>query len=192
MDEKARKKWNDIYSNDRSGVTTAVEVLSENLHLLPESGRALDLACGLGANALFLAGRGLDTHAWDCSEVALEQLQETAASKGLNIHTEHRDVVENPPEQNSFDIIVVSRFLERTIIQYIIDAVRTGGLIFYQTYTVNKPDSYGPANPDFLLRENELLNLFSSLSLLFYRENGLTGNISLGNRNEAMLVAKVS
>ncbi len=191
MDEKARKKWNDIYSKERSSESLAVTVLRDNLHLLPESGRALDLACGLGANALLLANRGFDTHAWDCSDIALEKLLERAASEGLTIKTELRDVVENPPEKNSFDIIVVSRFLDRSIINNIIDAVKTGGLIFYQTYTVNKLDTYGPTSVEYLLKENELLDLFSSLSILFYREDGQTGDMSSGNRNEAMLVSKV-
>lgn len=47
------------------------QVLLDNSHLLPASGRALDLACGLGANALYLAKRGMTTSAWDLSPVQL-------------------------------------------------------------------------------------------------------------------------
>jgi 2-polyprenyl-3-methyl-5-hydroxy-6-metoxy-1,4-benzoquinol methylase len=192
MDEKARIKWNEIYSKERPSEAFAVQVLTENLHLLPESGRALDMACGLGANAMLLAERGLETHAWDCSEVALDRLQERANRQGLIINIEHRDVVTNPPEQNTFDIIVVSRFLERSIIRNIIDAIHPDGLVIYQTYTVNKLDTQGPTSMEYLLQENELLHLFRSLTVLFYREDGQTGNMLSGNRNEAMLVAQAA
>jgi len=58
-------KWNARYRMADTTVADPAVVLSENLHLLPARGCALDLACGAGANALLLARHGLETHAWD-------------------------------------------------------------------------------------------------------------------------------
>ncbi len=55
--DKVREKWNRIYSQNRSPGSPST-VLTDNLHLWPSRGTALDLACGLGADSLFLAARG--------------------------------------------------------------------------------------------------------------------------------------
>jgi len=181
-------KWDRIY---REGgplkERSPARVLAEFQHLLPASGRALDLACGGGANALLLAARGLETHAWDISGEAIRQL--SAAANGA-IRCAQRDIVTEPPPAESFDVIVVTRFLDRELIPRIIAALRPRGLIYYQTFTRERIDDSGPGNPDYRLAVNELLALFAGLRVLFYREEGRIGDLAQGFRNEAMLVAR--
>lgn len=184
-----KHKWNQRYQASE-GSSLAAQVLVENAHLLPKQGDALDLACGLGANAIFLAKQGLSTIAWDISDIAIGQLNSSCENLSLQIATEVRDVVLHPPAQSSFDLIVISRFLERKIIPSLIEALRPGGLIFYQTFVVNKQADVGPSNPEYLLKPNELLKLFQSLIIRVYREEGLEGDLGKGFRNEAMLVAQ--
>jgi tellurite methyltransferase len=62
--------------------------------------------------------------------------------------------------------------------------------LFYQTFTRNKLDQHGPSNPDYLLGDNELLSLFSSLSLVFYQEYARIGDWRYGNRNEACFIGQ--
>ncbi len=181
-------KWNTRYRE--AGAADAAQVLRENHHLLPASGAALDLACGLGGNALLLARAGLRTRAWDISPVAIERLNAEASAAGLPLRAEVRDVLVAPPTALSFDVIVVSRFLERDLCPTLMAALRPGGLLFYQTFTRDKATPGGPANPDFLLAENELLRLFGGLRLRVYREEGSIGNVQHGFRNEALLVAQ--
>ena len=69
-----KEKWDRIYQTKDHTNKQAAQILIENQHLLPESGKALDLACGLGANALLLAKHDLETHAWDISKVAITKL----------------------------------------------------------------------------------------------------------------------
>jgi SAM-dependent methyltransferase len=186
-----QSKWNLRYASGASGaLPRPAEVLSENRHLLPKTGTVLDLACGLGGNALLLAQRGLQTHAWDISNVAIERLNDLAASQGLQLDAEVRDVVRCPPSPNRFDVIVVSRFLHRPLVPDIIRALSASGLVFYQTFIEDKPADVGPGNPEYLLSENELLQLFSALRILLYREEGRVGDIAQGFRYEAMLVAQ--
>ncbi len=181
--------WNDRYRrNDRVPEPTAV--LRDYAHLLPTQGRALDLACGLGSNGILLAQAGLETWAWDLSSVAIATLDARAMALGIALHTEARDVVERPPPPESFDVIVVSHFLERGLAPALQAALRPGGLLYYQTFTEARVDDTGPRNPDFRLDDNELPRLFRGLKIRAYREEGRTGDVSLGFRNEAMLVGE--
>ena len=190
MSKIEEDKWNAIYQSSPHDQKHAVQVLTENQHLLPESGKALDLACGLGANALFLAQHNLNTCAWDISSEAISTLDKFAKNSNINLDTEVRDVSRNPPHENTFDIIVVSHFLDRKIIPDIKNALKKNGRIFYQTFIADKTNDSGPKNPDYLLDKNELLSLFNEFIILVYREEGSVGDTCKGFRNEAMLIAQ--
>lgn len=139
---------------------------------------ALDLACGRGGNGEWLGARGFEVAAWDSSETVIEAIRQRPGSRIAT--AEIRNVLVEPPSGSSFDVIVVSRFLERAICPAIEAALRPAGLLFYQTFT------QGLSNPEFLLRPNELLALFPMLSICHYRETspGEDGKV------EAMLVGQ--
>ncbi|MES9945222.1 MAG: methyltransferase domain-containing protein [Candidatus Thiodiazotropha sp.] len=188
--QNLREKWDKRHA-DADKRPTPAEVLERNLHLLPAQGLALDLACGLGGNALTLARHGLDVVAWDISPVAIQRLNACAAEEGLtNLTGEVRDVEQSSPPRNHFDLIIVSYYLERALIPDLVDALRSGGLLYYQTFIQAAVSATGPQNPAFRLADNELLNLFSSLQLRYYREENRLGNLDQGTRDVAMLVAQ--
>lgn len=186
----SQQKWNRLYSEQADVAATVAEVLTQNSHLLPADGRALDLACGLGANTLFLAERGLTPSAWDISSVAIEALQTEALAQGFNIDAQVRDVITQPPAAETFEVIVVSHFLHRALSDSLIEALTPGGLLFYQTFCRQKVYEQGPKNPDYLLEDNELLQMFSRMKLRVYREEALLGDLLHGWRNQALLVAE--
>ncbi|MCZ6803354.1 MAG: methyltransferase domain-containing protein [Proteobacteria bacterium] len=190
MNILTKDKWDKHYNSCANELTTPAEVLFHNQHLLPAQGTALDLACGRGANAICLAENGLTVTAWDISSSALEHLSNNAKEKGLTVNSEFRDLSKHPPESDSFDIIVVSRFLDRDIIPDIHNAIKSDGLIFYQTFIKDKVNETGPNNPDYLLDKNELLTFFKDWKIIFYREEGQIGNVESGFRNQAMLIAQ--
>ena len=142
-------KWNHIYSQDQD-CYPAVDVLAENEFLLPAIGMALDLACGLGANAMFLAELGLAVTAWDISYVAIDKLRAYAVQQGLSINARQEKITAESFTESSFDVIVVSRFLDRTLSDAIIGALKPDGLLFYQTFTREKASPKPPNNPDYL------------------------------------------
>ncbi len=181
-------KWDARYRQARE--SSPAQVLLDNRHLLPASGTALDVACGLGANALLLAEHGLTTHAWDNSSVAIDKLRGRAQAHGVSVEAAVRDVIAHPPGSESFDIIVVTRFLERGLAPQLTRALRVDGLLFYQTFTRTRVSDVGPSNPDYRLADGELLVMFSALQVLVYREEGKVGDISRGFRDEAMMVAR--
>ena len=182
-----KEKWNERY-RAATGERQASRVLTENRHLLPDNGRALDLACGLGGNAILLAQQGLKVDAWDIADVAIAALQGMAIERQLSIQAEVRDVEVKPPEPESFDVIVVSYFLDRDIIPALIQALKPDGLIYYQTFIRQRVSDRGPQQEEFRLADQELLQLFSELRIIFYREEGCVGDLQNGFRDEAMLV----
>jgi SAM-dependent methyltransferase len=195
MSKALQEKWNLRYQEQEINTARPARVLEENSYLLPQYGKALDLACGLGGNAQVLARLGLDVDAVDLSSVAIEKIQDYAKSHTLPINAFVRDVEKDglPPEQyDAYDIIVVSYFLERSLFPQIISRLADGGLLFYQTWTKEKVDGNenGPSNPGFLLKPGELSRLCNDLRIVYYRENGLLGDTQKGIRNEAMLVGQ--
>ena len=189
-DEQARGKWDRKYRETPAGKPRACAVLREYAFLLPATGTGLDLACGRGGNALFLARQGLQAHAWDISGEAVEALVREAEAEELCVETEVRDVQESPPEPGTFDVICVSFYLERGLCGALIEALRPGGLLFYQTFLHEKVTDEGPGNPAYRLGANELLGLFAPLHVLAYQELGRVGDTGQGVRDSAWLVAQ--
>ncbi len=187
-DQSLQNKWDERYKASEPGVGPPVRVLNDFAHLLPGSGEALDLACGMGANALFLARRGLVTHAWDISNVAIAKLQAYADAAGLPLHGRVHDAIRQPPARDSLDVIVMAHFLERGLCSDLVDALRPGGLLFFQTFTRTFVNPAGPSQDIFRLADNELLRMFPALRVLAYREEGTVGDTSLGFRDEALFV----
>lgn len=188
-DRALLEKWNQRHAaaEDRGQVAT---VLEQNIHLATPGCRALDLACGRGANTLFMAGQGLQVSAWDLSPVAIERLREGARETGVAIDGVVRDVIQSPPEPDSFDLILVSFFLHRPLAPAISRALRPGGLLYYQTYSRAAVSSEGPSSAAFRLDDNELLTLFPDLRVRVYREERLLGDTTRGWRDMVMLVAE--
>jgi 2-polyprenyl-3-methyl-5-hydroxy-6-metoxy-1,4-benzoquinol methylase len=184
-----KKKWNDRY-RAATGERQASRVLKENLHLLPDNGRALDLACGLGGNSILLAQQGLKVDAWDIADVPIAALQAVALRRQLPIQAAVRDVEANLPMPETFDVIIVSYFLERDIIPALVQALKPGGMIFYQTFIQQRVSDRGPQREEFRLADQELLHLFSGLQVLFYREEGCVGDVQKGFRDEAMFIGR--
>ena len=148
----------------------------------------MDVACGLGGNTLFLAERLLNVTATDISSVAVERINQWQNP----LVTTHCAAIDSLLKQQlSYDVIVVSRYLDRSICDALAAALRLKGLLFYQTFTRDKVNcDEGPSNPDYLLAPNELLTLFSDLKVLAFSDQGKVGKLCSGFRNQSYLVAQ--
>ena len=154
------------------------ELLVRYVNLLPTHGRALDLACGLAGNALLLAGHGLQTTAVDDNAEVLARAAQHVRNTGLGIELRQQDAA-LPLRPARYDVITVSRFLERGLAPAIERALKPGGLLCYQTFSVDVTPGRGPGNRDYLLKRNELLRLFPSLVVLAYHEALIPGQAGL-------------
>ena len=119
-------------------------------------GRVLDVACGRGRHAKWLALRGHPVEAVDRDESALHALDGVAG-----ISTCRTDL-ENGPwpyAGDRFAAVVVVNYLHRPLFKHLLAAVAPGGVLIYETFAAGN-ERYGrPTNPDFLLQPGELLQV---------------------------------
>jgi tellurite methyltransferase len=133
---------------------------------------ALDLACGAGRDAVFLAQHGFAVEGWDHAPEALERALELAKHHGVTVHTELRDL-ERPdlePPEPLFDVIVCFRFLHRPLFPWMERALAPGGWLVYETFRVGQERFGRPMRAHFLLARDELARAFPSLETIQYEE----------------------
>lgn len=136
-------------------------------------GLALDLACGQGRNALYLAREGFQVEAWDRDAAVLEDLRVAAESLRLAALTTQLVDLEQAPEipPASFDLIAVFYYLQRDLVPQIVRALKPGGILVYETFLMDNHERFNhPRRREFCLNHNELLSLFRELRVLAYRE----------------------
>ena len=122
MASAATQKWNARFARAKKPVNAA-KVLHNHIEFLPQQGTAVDLACGLGGNALLLANHGLATSAWDAAEIGLAKLQLFAAQQQLTVTTRQVDLESDIFPAQTFDIVTVSHYLHRPLFPKIIAAL---------------------------------------------------------------------
>ena len=135
--------------------------------------RGLDVASGAGRHAVQMASWGIETIAVDFSEVALRLAASRAEAAGCELTTLCLDL-EGPTTDlgdGVYDLVSVFNYLHRPLVPALKRCIRRGGIVVYKTYTQEQRKfATGPRNPAYLLRDRELLELFSGFDRLVYRE----------------------
>lgn len=127
-------------------------------HLIPPGGRVLDLACGHGRHARYLAFRGHAVLACDRDPLALASLAGVPGVETLQIDLENDAPWPFPDRQ--FEAIVVVNYLHRPLFPHLAQGLVQGGVLIYETFVLGN-ECYGkPSNPAFLLARDELLDEF--------------------------------
>jgi len=148
------------------------DLLLEYLSLLTEKtppGPILDMASGDGHNGIFLAQRGLPVICCDKSRDALDRAGRLAAKYGViitlwQVDLEREEI--DPLPQEFYGGILVFRYLHRPLIPSIRKGLRKGGILIYETFTVEQPKFGKPHNPDFLLKPGELHRWFQDWNII--------------------------
>jgi 2-polyprenyl-3-methyl-5-hydroxy-6-metoxy-1,4-benzoquinol methylase len=162
------------HSYDYSDVEPS-KFLVDNLGLLPE-GRVLDVAMGNGRNAVYLARMGFSVEGVDISEEAVRKALNLAASNRVTIEAETADLEKGYSiKPDTYDLMICFNYLQRNLVPQMKAGLKKGGMIVYETYIIDQAQFGRPRNPDFLLKHNELLDLFRDFRCLRYRE-GLFNN----------------
>jgi tellurite methyltransferase len=184
MSLKDKEKWDSKYETDE--YITGKEPsrwLQENAGLLAKCGKALDIAGGEGRNSVFAASKGYEVICLDISENGLRKAQFLAQEKNAKITTVLADLDNNSLKENKYDLILCFNFLERSLFSGIHQALKPGGLIFYETFTVDYL-KYSSFKKEWVLEANELLQAFSDFRILRYQE------VDENSRGFASLVAQ--
>jgi 2-polyprenyl-3-methyl-5-hydroxy-6-metoxy-1,4-benzoquinol methylase len=149
--------------------------LVENVELLPK-GRALDLAMGNGRNAIYLAKMGFEVEGVDISPEAVNSALQSAEKAGVIIEVQVADLEKGfHIKGEAYDVIICFNYLQRSLIPEIKRGLRRGGMVVYETYIVDQAQFGKPKNPDYLLKHNELLDMFREFRCLRYREGVFKG-----------------
>ena len=123
---------------------------------IPAAGRVLDVACGGGRHARYLAARGYQVEAVDRDTEALRRL---AGVAGVTTRVADLEGAAWPYAAGQFDAVVVTNYLHRRLFEHLLVALAPGGVLIYETFALGN-ERYGrPSNPDFLLQPGELLKV---------------------------------
>ena len=117
----------------------------------------------------FAASLGYDVMGLDISEMGLKKALHLAREKNLHINTLASDLDDFEFEENAFDLVLCFNFLDRKLFPGIRKTLKPGGLVVYETFTLDHL-KYTDFKREWVLETNELLKEFHSFRVLRYRE----------------------
>ncbi len=168
-------RWNRKYAGGAGSVDPAGEPeLAVAASALPGRGLALELACGRGANALYLARLGYEVIAVDCAINGLGACNRTARRLGLPVYPVVMDLERAVLPPGRFRLVCVVRYLNRGLFPALAEALAPGGILFYKTFNGRHLEDRRGFNPGYVLEDGELERAFSALERLAGDESGTT------------------
>lgn len=163
MSTADREKWNQRYREGAySDRTHASPILADWIELVP-FGKALDVACGAGRNALFLAAQGFDVDAVDISQEALERAGLSAQQLGLRVNWIEYDLDDPLTLDSVYQLILVIRYVNLPLIQELTANLVPGGFLICEQHLVTDKDVIGPTNANYRVKPGELRLLSEGL-----------------------------
>jgi SAM-dependent methyltransferase len=133
--------------------------------------RALDVAMGRGRHAVLLARGRFVTFGVDLAFEAVRAAMAEADEHGATINGWCADLTQHPLPSSRFDLVVVSRYLQRDLFAALRAACVPGGVVLYETFTTaQRAFGTGPRSADHLLEPGELRRHFEGFEVLFYEE----------------------
>lgn len=171
-------KWNEKHKEQLNQIkepkaNQRLEALSSYL----TGGNALDIACGLGGNSLFLAKMNYQVQAIDISDIAINYIQEQAAIRKLEIFPQKCDLTEINKldgSNDSFNIAVMTYYLDRDLFPIVKRIIKEHGYFFMETYFQSPQNNQNISNK-YKLMPQELLNEFRDWKILYFEENEVEG-----------------
>ena len=130
----------------------------------------LDIACGMGRHMQWFAGQGFQTTGIDRNPQALAVASQYGAVIDADIENAPWPLMQSG-QLAQFDVVVVTNYLWRALFPVILQSLKHGGLLLYETFTSGNASVGKPTNPDFLLHSGELLQVCQNLHIVSY-ENG--------------------
>lgn len=157
-----------------------------------ENGTVLDLACGNGRNGIYLVRQGQRVVFADHEQSKLDEISRLLDPDERTSYwcVDFEEPRAEPLTLGSFSTIIVFRYLHRSLIQAIRQGVQPGGLIIYETFTIDQTRFGRPRNPDFLLQPGELEEVFRGWEILHSFEGVNVSELSGQQQAIAQLVAR--
>lgn len=179
-------RWNERYRSGEAAGKPPERILVEAISGI-RPGRALDVACGLGRNALFLARQRWTVTAVDYSDAALQSLAREASGLSIDLVRADLEAGEYRIDRDSFDLVCDCLYLQRSLFAPMRDGVRPGGL-FIGVFPLVAACAEPPTDPAFLLEPQELRGIFSDWEIDAYSED--PPDVFTGKRPRARIAAR--
>jgi rhodanese-related sulfurtransferase len=170
-------RWTGPRVHEPSAVAGPSPWLLSNVTLAPRGARTLDVACGRGRHALFLAGAGFPVRAVDQDAGHVAWLGALSRRLHLPLDAEVVDLEDGGADlgAETWELVLVFNYLHRPLFPALVRALKPGGLLLYETYTADQPKRGRPTNPDHLLEPGELPRLVTPLEVVRHREGKVDG-----------------
>jgi len=170
VSELDREKWNRRY---REGAYTErvhpCALLEDWIDGIPV-GRAIDVACGAGRNALYLADRGFAVDAVDISGEALDRARGIARQMNLAVNWLEHDLDDPPELGSSYQLILVVRYVNLPLIRQLVTHLAPGGFLICEQHLVTREEVVGPSSAAFRVKHGDLLALAQGLQIRHLEE----------------------
>ncbi len=161
------ERWNAKYKTGNPNPDFEPDpILLASTSLLGGRGNALDLACGVGHNAIFLARNGYDVLAVDGSLTALRYCQAALQGSKLPLLLVAADLERFVLPPDLFDVVLVIRYLSRPLFPRLKRTSKPGGLIIYKTYNINYLHERPTFHEEYLLKRGELAKTFDDFDVI--------------------------
>jgi SAM-dependent methyltransferase len=185
MSKQDRIKWNQRYAEGSYNKNNPVTLVEDWLPRLPV-GRALDVACGAGRNAILLAQAGYHVDAIDISYEGLNLAREAAEKQGLSINWIEQDLDQPYMFDTDYDLIIVMWYVNPGLISRLCDCLAPGGYLLCEEHLITDEEVIGPTSSDYRVAPGDLLETVSGVDVLLYEES-----IELNSDGERVASARV-
>lgn len=158
------ERWNSKYEEQPPSASIDPDpLLLEHRGLLGTGGLCIDVAGGAGDNGLYLCGLGYDTVIVDGSEAGLRLCRHKALLNGLAPMLVAADLDHFTLPDDTFDAVLVFRYLNRALIGPIRDCLKEYGVLLFKTFNTRHLLEHPRFPVEYVLREGELTDWFSAL-----------------------------
>ncbi len=169
MSAEDREKWQQRYAEDTYRKNNPVTLVHDWLPRI-KPGRALDVACGAGRNAIAAAACGFRVDAIDISSNGLELARRDAEAQGLMVNWIEHDLDRPYEFARDYDLIIVMWFVNLSLITRLCGCLAPGGYLVCEEHLQTDADVIGPGNPAFRVASGALRDAAAGLEILHYRE----------------------
>lgn len=165
-----RDKWDERYRDGAYAQRTQPSAfLTSWMERIP-LGYALDVACGAGRNALYLAAQGFEVDAVDISGEALERARDTAQGLGLSVNWLQHDLDNPLTLDRSYQLILIFRYVNLSLVRRLTANLAPGGYLVCEQHLVTEADVIGPTHPSYRVKSGDLLGVVQPLQIHHFEE----------------------
>lgn len=180
-----RSSWNTRYRERTAPMEPSAFIRVEVAPLLPQPGRAVDLAGGAGRHAIWLAERGWEVTMVDASDVAISIAEEQAAAANVDVSFVHSDLTVHGPPPGPWDLVLIVHYLQRDLFPTVVEQLSDNGLLAFSVATKRNLERHERPGRPYVLDEGEAPSLVEGHDIIHYAEGW-----SIEGRHEARLVGR--